>query len=178
MYLFQVLLKPEQILESATRGSPHGPNLPVALAARTDRIEVYGATELDGDTPFYEFRLYRGERLLTTKRISGCQSNVVNIRPKRGTVSTTERPHPRALRMRRMKLVNGDAIQAAITSINDLSALVGRHCYGAEPEEADDAQRNAHAAIRKLRLLKAELADDEGGRPNTSAADDENAVAA
>src|SRR5437763_12281159 len=155
MYLFQVLLNPKQILESATRGSPHGPNLPEALAARTDRMEVYGSTELDGLSAFYEFRLYRGERLLTTKRISGCQSNVVNIRPKRGTVGTTEQSRPWAGRRHSMKLVNGDAIQAAITSINDLSALVGRHCYGAEPEEADDAQRNAHAAIRKLRLLKA-----------------------
>jgi hypothetical protein len=178
MYLFQVLLKPEQILESATRGSPHGPDLPEALAARADRMEVYGSTELDGETPFYEFRLYRGERLLTTKRISGCQGNVVNIRPKRGTVGTTERSRPRSLRMHRMKLVNGDAIQAAITSINDLSALVGRHCYGAEPEEADAAQRSAHAAVRKLRLLKAELAEAEGGRPDALAADDENAVAA
>src|SRR5436190_20891734 len=100
MYLFQVLLKPEQILESATRGSPHGPNLPEALAARTDRMEVYGSTELDGETPFYEFRLYRGERLLTTKRISGCQSNVVSIRSKRSTVSTGETSRPRAGRHR------------------------------------------------------------------------------
>lgn len=160
MYLLQVLLRSDDITKSATRGSPYGPSMPPHLVARADRLEVFASDSSDGVTVFYEFRLYRGRLRLATEKISCIQTGeVVNFpaapaateraTPAR-TLNTTPRSHD-------MKLANADAIQQAITTINTLSTLVGRHCYGAEPEDADAAQRSGVAAIRRLRELKDEL---------------------
>ncbi|MFL6284441.1 MAG: hypothetical protein ACJ74Q_14955 [Pyrinomonadaceae bacterium] len=77
-----------------------------------------------------------------------------------------------------MKLKNVDAIQNAIGSINSLSTLVGRHCYGEDPEEADAAQRGGVAAIQKLRQLRDELEAALKDVPATQAPGDESAIAA
>ena len=65
-----------------------------------------------------------------------------------------------------------DDLEYAINTINRLTALVDRTAYGDEPEEADEAQRQGHEAVRRLRLLKATpKAADGGGQPSERTGD-------
>lgn len=77
-----------------------------------------------------------------------------------------------------MKLANSDAIQQAINTINTLSTLVGRHCYGEEPEDADAAQRAGVAAIRRLRELKEEMESAPKETPSDQQAPADNTAIA
>jgi hypothetical protein len=130
----------------------------------------------------YEYRLSRLRRLLGVEKISCAHQNEPERKKKslaaaRRAPGATPRPvslltalgDARRISRGRGVVMAGtesDDLEYAINTINKLTALVDRTAYGDEPEEADEAQRQAHEAVRRLRLLKTTpKAADGGGRP-------------
>jgi chaperonin GroEL (HSP60 family) len=143
----------------------------------------------------YEFRLFRLRRLLGVEKISCAHQNEPERKKKslaaaRRAPSATPRPvslltalgDARRISRGRGVVMAGtasDDLEYAINAIRKLTALVDHTAYGGEPEEADEAQRQGHEAIRRLRVLKTEPnVAVGGGQPEDRAEDAEDALAA
>ena len=184
MSIIQVLLRPEDIQNSASRLPPTGPGFPQDLIAQSDMLIVLSETSADGCLITYEYRLFRLRRLLGVEKIS-CAHQSEPERKKNSLAAARRAPAaPRPVSLltalgdaRRISRGRGvvmagtagtesDDLEYAINTINKLTALVDRTAYGDDPEEADEAQRQGHEAIRRLRLLKTTpKAADGGGQP-------------
>lgn len=192
MSIIQVLLRPEDILNSASRLPPTGPGFPQDLIAQSDMLIVFSEISADGCQITYEYRLSRLRRLLGVEKISCAHQNEPERRkkplaavrhapaamPLPVSLSTALGDARRRSRGREVVMAGtaADDLEYAIRTISKLSAIVDRTGYGDEPEEADEAQRQGHEAIRRLRLLKTTpKAADGGGQP---AERTEDAVAA
>ena len=195
MSIIQVLLRPEDIQNSASRLPPTGPGFPQDLIAQSDMLIVLCETSADGCQMTYEYRLFRLRRLLGVEKICCAHQNEPERKKKslaaaRRAPAATPRPvslltalgdarrisRGRGVVMAGTAGTESDDLEYAINTINKLTALVDRTAYGDEPEEADEAQRQGHEAIRRLRLLKTTpKAADGGGQP---AGRTEDAVAA
>lgn len=192
MSIIQVLLRPEDILSSASRLPPIGPGFPQDLIAQSDMLMVLTETSADGCRMTCEYRLFHLRRLLGVEKISCAHKNEperkkIPLAAARLAPAATPRPvslsaaRGDARRISRgrgvvMPGTESDDLEYAINAINKLAALVDRTAYGDEPEEADEAQRQGREAIRRLRLLMTTpKAADGGGQP---AERTEDAVAA
>lgn len=185
MSIIQVLLRPDDILNSASRVPPIGPGFPQNLIAQSDMLIVLSEISADGCQITYEYRLSRLRRLLGVEKISCAHQNEPERKKKslaaaRRAPAATPRPvslltalgDARRISRGRGVVMAGtagtetDDLEYAINTINKLTALVDRTAYGDEPEEADEAQRQGHEAVRRLRLLKTTpKAADGGGQP-------------
>lgn len=173
MCIIQVLLRPEDILKSASRLPPTGPGFPHDLIVHSDMMMVLSETSADGLILTYEYRLFRLHRLLGVEKICCAHQNEPERKKKTlaaARLAPAAAPRPVSLLTalgdaRRISRGGGvvmagtagtesDDLEYAINTINKLTALVDRTAYGEEPEEADEAQRQGHEAIRRLRLLK------------------------
>lgn len=170
MSIIQVLLRPEDILSSASRLPPTGPGFPQDLIAQSDMLIVLCETSADGCQMTYEYRLFRLRRLLGVEIISCVHQNEPE-RKKLPLIGAQRAPAPpprpvslltalgddlHTSRGRGVVMAGtaSDDLEYAINTIRKLTALVDRTAYGDEPEEADEAQRQGHEAIRRLRVLK------------------------
>ena len=180
--IIQVLLRADDIRRSASRLPPAGPGFSPDLIARADMMLVLAETSADGSLTSYEYRLSRLHRLLGVEKIC-CARQDEPERKKKSLAASRLAPAaaPRPVSLltalgdaRRISRGRGvvmagtesDDLEYAINTISKLTALVDRTAYGDEPEEADEAQRQGHEAIRRLRLLKTTpKAADGGGRP-------------
>lgn len=185
MSIIQVLLRPDDIRNSASHLPPIGPGFPRDLIAQSDMLMVLSQTSADGCEITYEYRLFRLRRLLGVEKISCAHQNEPERKKKslaaaRRAPAATPRPvslltalgdarrisRGRGVVMAGTAGTESDDLEYAINAINKLTALVDRTAYGDEPEEADEAQRQGHEAIRRLRLLKTTpKAADGGGQP-------------
>jgi hypothetical protein len=186
MSIIQVLLRPGDILNSASCLPPTGPGFHQDLIAQSDMLMVLTETTADGCQMTYEYRLFRLRRLLGVEKISCAHQNEPERKKKslaaaaRRAPAATPRPvslltalgdarricRGRGVVMAGTAGTESDDLEYAINTINKLTALVDRTGYGDEPEEADEAQRQGHEAIRRLRLLKTTpKAADGGGQP-------------
>lgn len=170
MSIIQVLLRPDDILNSASHVPPIGPGFPQNLIAQSDMLIVLSKTSADGCRMTYEFRLFRLRRLLGVEKISCAHQNEPERKKKslaaaRRAPAATPRPvslltalgDARRISRGRGVVMAGtaaDDLEYAIRTINKLSAIIDRTGYGDEPEEADAAQRQGVEAIRRLRQLK------------------------
>lgn len=170
MSIIQVLLRPEDILNSASRLPPTGPGFPQDLIAQSDMLIVLSEISADGCQITYEYRLSRLRRLLGVEKISCAHQNEPERRKKPLAAvrhALAAMPLPVSLltslgdarrRSRGREVVMAgtaaDDLEYAIRTINKLSAIIDRTGYGDEPEEADAAQRQGVEAIRRLRQLK------------------------
>lgn len=170
MSIIQVLLRPEDIRNSASRLPPIGPGFPQNLIAQSDMLMVLNETSDDGRQLTYEYRLFRLHRLLGVEKISCAHQNEPERR-KKPLAAVRHAPAAMPLPVSRLTALGdarrrsrgrevvmagtaADDLEYAIRTINKLSAIVDRTGYGDEPEEADAAQRQGVEAIRRLRQLK------------------------
>jgi hypothetical protein len=185
MSIIQVLLRPDDIRNSASRLPPIGPGFPQDLIAQSDMLMVLSETSAGGHQITYEYRLFHLHRLLGVEKISCVHQNEqerkkIPLTAARLAPSATPRPvslltalgdarhtsRGRGVVMAGTAGTESDDLEYAINTINKLTALVDRTAYGDEPEEADEAQRQGHEAIRRLRMLKiTQKAADGGGQP-------------
>ena len=170
MSIIQVLLRPDDILNSASRLPPTGPGFPQNLIAQSDMLIVLSEISADGCQITYEYRLSRLRRLLGVEKISCAHQNEPERRkkplaavrhapaamPLPVSLSTALGDARRRSRGREVVMAGtaADELEYAIRTINRLSAVVDRTGYGDEPEKADAAQRQGVEAIRRLRQLK------------------------
>ena len=59
------------VTRSAMRSPPFGPDFELAIAEKADRLEVWGSSFSDPGPDFCEFRLFKGDEQIGTKRVDG-----------------------------------------------------------------------------------------------------------
>lgn len=94
MSIIQVLLRPEDILSSASRLPPTGPGFPQDLIAQSDMLIVLCETSADGCRMTYEYRLFRLRRLLGVEKI--CCAHQNEPERKKKSLDAARRPRRRA----------------------------------------------------------------------------------
>lgn len=66
-----VQLNGEELVETAIAQEPFGPGFPISMVENASRLDVWTSCWEDENEDFTEFRLYRGEELVSTKRVLG-----------------------------------------------------------------------------------------------------------
>lgn len=71
MYPIDAVTQKENVIQHATERAPFGPGFSSEVAAKADRLEIWGSSFEDAGPDFTEFRLMAGDVVIEKRRVLG-----------------------------------------------------------------------------------------------------------